>query len=59
MKCFSPRKGFDSEKIFLLVVKMFSIRVVIHMATSMNLEIEQFEVKIVFIHRELEEIYMD
>ncbi|KAL6328683.1 hypothetical protein AAG906_003368 [Vitis piasezkii] len=57
---FSQKKGIDFEEIFSLVVKMSSIRVVLGLVANMNLEIEQLDVKIVFLHGDLEEeIYME
>ncbi|RVX03366.1 Retrovirus-related Pol polyprotein from transposon TNT 1-94 [Vitis vinifera] len=54
------KKCIDFEEIFSPVVKMSSIRVVFGLATSMNLEIEQLDVKTVFLHGDLEEeIYME
>ena len=38
----------------LLVVKMSSIQVVLGLAASMNLKIEQLDVKTVFLHGDLE-----
>ena len=40
VKGFSQKKGIDFEEIFSIVVKMSSIRVVLGLAASMNLEIE-------------------
>ena len=60
MKGFSLKKGIDFEEIFSLVVKMSSIRVVLGLAASMNLKIEQLNVKIASLHGDLvEEIYME
>ena len=60
VKGFSQKKGIDFEEIFSLVVKMSSIRVVLGLDANMNLEIEQLNVKIVFLHGDLEEeIYME
>ena len=57
---FGQKKGIYFYEIFSLIVKMSSILVVLSFATSSNLEIEQINVKIAFLHRELmEEIYMD
>lgn len=41
MEGFNKKRGIDFEEIFSLVVKMSSIRVVLGLATSLNLEIEQ------------------
>ena len=60
VKGFSQRKGIDFDKIFSPVVKMSSIRTVIGLASSLNLEIEQMDVKTTFLHGDLEEvIYME
>ena len=59
VKGFSQDKDIDFEEIFSPVVKMSSIRVVLGLVASMNLKIEQFDVKIAFLHGNLEEeIYM-
>ncbi|TVU59856.1 hypothetical protein FQP86_17905, partial [Cobetia crustatorum] len=59
VKGFGQRKGIDFEEIFSPVVKMTSIRVLLGLAASMDLEIEQLDVKTVFLHGDLEEeIYM-
>ena len=56
----SQKKGVDFEEIFSPVVKMSSIRVVLGLAASLNLEVEQLDVKTAFLHGDLdEEIYMD
>lgn len=53
-------KGIDFNKIFLPVVKMFSIKVVLALAASINLEVEQFDVKMAFLHEDLHKtIYME
>ena len=60
VKGFSQRKGIDFGEIFAPVVKMQSIRVVLGLAASLNLEIKQMDVKTVFLHGDLEEeIYME
>ena len=49
----------DFDEIFAPVVKMTSIRTVLSIAASMNLEVEQMDVKKEFLHDDLEEeIYM-
>lgn len=59
MKGFNQRKGIGFEEIFSPVVKMTSIRVVLGLTTSLNLEIEQLDVKTDYLHGNLEEeIYM-
>ena len=60
VKSFHQKKGIDFEKIFSLVVKMPSIRVVLRLAATLNLEIEQLDVNTAFLHGDLEEeIYME
>lgn len=60
VKHFSQRKGIDFEEIFFLVVKISSIRVIQSLAASMDLKIEQFDVKTAFLHSDLEEdIFID
>ena len=60
VKGFGQRKGVDFDEIFSPVVKMSSIRVVLGMAASLNLEVEQLDVKTAFLHGDLEEeIYME
>ena len=60
VKGFSEKKGVDFDEIFSLMVKMTSIRVILGLAARLNLEVEQMDVKIAFLHRDLEEeIYME
>ncbi|OMO59210.1 Integrase, catalytic core [Corchorus capsularis] len=60
VKGFAQKVGIDFDEIFSPVVKMCSIRVVLGLTASLNLEIEQLDVKIAFLHGDLqEEIYMD
>ena len=59
VKGFQQKKGVDFDEIFAPVVKMTSIRMVLSIAASMNLEVEQLDVKTAFLHGDLEEeIYM-
>ena len=54
------KKCVDFKEIFSSMVKMSSTRVVLRLAASLNLEIEQLDVKTTFLHRNLEEkIYME
>ena len=54
-----PKKCVGFNEFFSLVVKMSSIRVVLGMATIMDLKVEQMNVKSTFLHSDLEEeIYM-
>ena len=54
VKGFKQKKGIDFEGIFSLVVKISSIRVVLGLASSLNLEVEQLNVKTAFLHGDLE-----
>jgi Reverse transcriptase (RNA-dependent DNA polymerase) len=48
------------KKIFSPIVKMSSIRVVLSLTASLDLKIEQLNVKIAFLHGDLEEeLYME
>ena len=59
VKGFQQKKGVDFDEIFAPVVKMTSIRMVLSIAASMNLEVEQLDVKTTVLHGDLEEeIYM-
>ena len=60
VKGFTQRKGVDFSEFFAPVVKMQSIRVVLGLAASLDLEVEQMDVKTAFLHGDLhEEIYME
>ncbi|CAL5395053.1 unnamed protein product [Camellia sinensis] len=60
VKGFRQKKGMDFDEIFSPVVKMTSIRVVLGLAASLNLELEQMDVKTTFLHGDLkEEIHME
>ena len=59
MKGFIQRKDVDFNEIFSPVVKMSSIRTVLSLAATLDLEVEQMDVKTTFLHGDLqEEIYM-
>ena len=59
VKGFQQRNFVDFDESFTPIVKMTSILIVLSIATSMDLEIEQMDVKIEFFHGELdEEIYI-
>ena len=49
MKGFKQKKGIDFDEIFSPVVKMSSIRVVLGVAASIDLEVEQLDVKTAFL----------
>jgi len=60
VKGFNQKQGIDFEDIFSPVVKMTSIRAVLGLVATMNLEVEQLDVKTAFLHGDLEEeIYME
>ncbi|GKA78969.1 putative RNA-directed DNA polymerase [Tanacetum coccineum] len=60
VKSFSHKRGIDFDEIFSPVVKMGSIRVVLSLAASLDLEVEQMDVKTAFLHGDLDkEIYME
>ena len=60
VKGFLQKKGVDFSEIFSPVVKMTSIRVFLGLAASLNLELEQLDVRTAFLHGDLdEEIYME
>ncbi|PKI36675.1 hypothetical protein CRG98_042934 [Punica granatum] len=59
VKGFAQRQGVDFDEIFSPVVKMSSIKVVLDLAASLNLELEQLDMKTTFLHGDSqEEIYM-
>ena len=45
VKGFTQKKGIDFDEIFSPVVKMSSIRVVLGLVASLDLELEQLDVK--------------
>ena len=55
VKGFGQKKSIDFDKIFSPVVKMTSIRVVLGLAASLNLELEQMDVKTTYLHCDLKE----
>ena len=60
LKGFNHKKGIDFEDIFSLVVKISSMKLVVGITTNLDLDIEQLDVKTVFLHGVLEEqIYME
>ena len=59
VKGFGQKRGIDFDEIFSPVVKMSSIRVILRLVASLDLELEQMDVKTSFLHGDLdEEIYM-
>ena len=60
VKGFEQKKGIDFDEIFSPVVKMTSIRTILSIAASLDLEVEQLDGKTAFLHGDLEEkIYME
>eukprot|EP00253_Pinus_taeda_P005653 PITA_05653 len=58
-KGYSHAPGIDFGDIFSLVAKVTSIRLLLSVATAFDFEVEQMDVKTIFLHRDLEEgIYM-
>nr|GEW40079.1 retrovirus-related Pol polyprotein from transposon TNT 1-94 [Tanacetum cinerariifolium] len=49
-KGFSQKRGIDFDEIFSSVVKMGSIRVVLGLTASLDLDVEQMDVKTAFVH---------
>ena len=59
-KGFSQKAGIDFHEIFSPVVKIVSIRIVLALVVLLDLELQQLDVKIAFLHGDLdEEIYME
>ena len=59
VKGFQQKKGVDFNEIFASIMKMTSIQTVLSITATMDLEVEQLDVKIAFLHGDLEEeIYM-
>ena len=60
MKGFGQKKGIDFKEIYSLVVKMSLIWVVLDLTANLNLQVEQLDVKFIFLRSDLdEEIYME
>jgi hypothetical protein len=51
---FSQTKGLDFHQTFVFVVKFISIKVLLTLATTLDLEIHQMDVKSVFLNKKLE-----
>ena len=54
-KGYSQVEGVDFGEIFSLVAKLTSIRVLRSLDVAFDLEIEQMDVKTMFIHEDMEE----
>lgn len=57
-KGFTQREGLDYTEVFSLVVRHTSIRVLLALVATLNLELEKQDVKTTFFHGELEEKQM-
>ena len=59
VKGYSQVEGIDFGEIFSTVAKLTSIRVILYLTTTFDLEVEKMNVKTMFLHGDLdEEIYM-
>jgi hypothetical protein len=54
-KGYSQVEGVDFDEVFSPIEKLTSIRVLMSLAATFDLEIEQMDVKITFLHGDLEE----
>ena len=55
MKGFSQKEGIDYHEMFSLVVRHKTIQALLDMMSVLDLELEKFNVKIVFLHGNLED----
>ena len=59
VKGYAQKEDIDFNEIFSPVVQLTTVRVVLAMCATLDLHLEQLDVKTAFLHRELEEeIYM-
>ncbi|KAE8678427.1 Detected protein of confused Function [Hibiscus syriacus] len=59
VKGYAQKEGIDFNEIFSPVVRLTTVRVVLAMCATLNLHLEQLDVKTVFLHGNIEEeIYM-
>lgn len=60
VKGFVQKNGINFEKSFSLMVKMYSITVILGLTVSLNLEVEQFDINTTFLHSDLKKgIYVE
>ena len=58
-KYYAQKEGIDYNEVFSPVLKHSSIRILLALVAQMNMELVQLDVKIAFLHGNLEmEIYM-
>jgi len=58
-KGYAQREGIDYNKVFSPVVKHFSIRILLALVAQFELDVDQLDVKTIFLHGDLdEEFYM-
>ena len=59
-KEYTQTHGIDYQETFAQVAKMNSVRILLSLAANLDWNLFQFDVKHVFLHRNLkEEVYMD
>ena len=55
---FARKKGVEFDELFSLVVKMTSITTILDLVVVKDLHLHQMDVKVAFLHDDLEEEYM-
>ena len=58
-KGYTQTYGIDYEETFAPMAKMNTVRIIISLATHFGWEMHQFDVKNVFLHESLEDVYME
>ena len=53
VKGYKQKRGFDFDEIFSPIVKMSSICMIFRLAPSLDVELEQLDVKTTFLHGDL------